>query len=188
MNIPFLSNGAIEFDKINSGNSQLLPVFPLGSTNWKRFKSTCTGCMICAEKCPSQIITPSFHSLGSSPVLPTLHFLNNYCLEDCIACSEVCPAGALEEVLPVNKKTTRMATLELKLTECRIVKEGLECSICAEICPLNAIKMINVSDRDLKIPTVIQDVCNGCGKCQYRCPDTEKDKIFRFSSTDKFLH
>lgn len=167
---------------ILSEKDHLQPVFPLGANELRRFKSKCTGCMLCASKCPAGIIIPSMGSIDSSPLLPALNFQNNYCLEDCVACSQVCPTGALQEVFPENKKTTKMASLELKLKECRIVAEGLECAICAEICPAHAIDMKLVAGQKYPIPVVIQEKCNGCGKCQYRCPVKKKEEIFRFNS------
>ena len=165
-----------------AGKDQLQPVFPLGATNLRRFKSNCTGCMLCASVCPTKIISPFMDSSGSSPVWPALNFQDNYCLEDCVACSQVCPTGALTEVFPENKKTTKMASLDLILKECRIVAEGLECAICTEICPLHAIEMRPVADQKFPVPVVIQEKCNGCGKCQYRCPVKKKEEIFWFNS------
>ncbi len=161
--------------------NQIFPVFPLGAKNLKRFMQKCTGCMLCALKCPSQIIHPSLGSTNSSPILPVLNFHKSYCLEDCVECSKVCPTEALEEVLVAEKKTTKMAFLELNLANCRIVVDGLECSICAEICPLNAIKMKILPLNKSPLPTVIQELCIGCGKCLYRCPVKGKDDIFRFT-------
>ena len=167
-----------------SGKDQLFPVFPLGAKNIRQFLNKCTGCMLCAQKCPSGIIKPSTGSLTSSPILPTLDFQNNYCLEDCVACSQVCPTGALEEVFQEKKKTTKMATLELNLKDCVIVADGLECAICAEICPVKAIEMKMNSEQQIALPSVIQDLCNGCGKCLYRCPVKSKAGIFRFYSNN----
>ena len=172
----------VQLNDFLSEKDHLFPVFPLGSTNLNRFKSKCTGCMLCASQCPTKIISPSMGSINGSPIVPILNFQNNYCLEDCIACSLVCPTGALQEVLAENKKTTKMASLELKLKECLIVAEGLECAICAEICPLHAIEMKQVPNQKYPVPIVIQEKCNGCGKCQFRCPAKKKEEIFIFSS------
>jgi ferredoxin len=166
---------------ILSGKEQLLTVFPLGAINPYSFRSKCIGCMLCAQSCPAKIILPSMGAFGGSSVLPVLNFQNNYCLEDCVACSQVCPTGALHEIKVSDKKTTKMASLELNLGQCQIVSEGLECAICAEICPLQAIEMKQVSDQQFPVPVVIQDLCNGCGKCQFRCPVNEKETIFGFN-------
>jgi len=165
-----------------SGKNKIYPAFPLGAKNISQFQNKCTGCMLCAQKCPSGIIKPSTGSLTSSPILPILDFQHNYCLEDCVACSQVCPTKALEEVFQEKKKTTKMASLELNLRDCRIVAEGLECDICREICPVKAIEMKAFSEKKIPLPSVIQDLCNGCGKCLYRCPVKTKVDIFRFYS------
>lgn len=178
--------GGNQLKDLLTWKDQLYRVFPLGATDLRRFKAKCTGCMICAAKCPSKIIIPSFGSIDGSPVLPVLNFQKNYCLEDCVVCPQVCPTGALQEVLPENKKTIKMASLELKLADCRIVAEGLECAICAEICPLGAIEMKQVPNQKFPVPIVIQDRCNGCGKCQYRCPVKDRKDIFCFRFFDKF--
>ena len=163
-----------------STKDQLYPVFPLGVKNISQFLTKCTGCMLCAQKCPSGIIKPSTGSLTSSPILPILNFEHNYCLEDCVACSQVCPTGALKEVFQEKKKTTKMASLELNLKDCIVVAEGLECAICAEICPVKAIEMKRNSEQQIALPSVLQDLCNGCGKCLFRCPVKTKAGIFNF--------
>lgn len=167
---------------ILSGKEQLLPVFPLGSMNLARFKSKCTGCMVCSQACPSGIIKPSMGSFIESPVVPVLDFQKNYCLEDCVTCSQICPTGALHEVRSEEKQNIKMASLELNLSICQIVADGLECAICAEICPLHALEMKQVPDQKFPVPVVIQEKCNGCGKCQYRCPVKNREDIFIFSS------
>jgi len=182
MNTPTGLLASTQLKDFISEKDRLIPVYPLGATDLHRFKSICTGCMLCASKCPAGIIIPSMGSIDSSPVLPVLNFHNNYCLEDCVNCSQGCPSGALNEVQLENKKTTKMASLELNLKECRIVAEGLECAICAEICPLHAIEMKQLPNQIFRVPVIIQDKCNGCGKCQFRCPVKKKEKIFQFNS------
>ncbi len=173
-------NAITNWIDLKSTKNQLFPVFPLGAKKIGQFLNKCTGCMLCAQKCPTGIIKPSTGSLLVSPILPILDFQHNYCLEDCVACSQICPTGALDEVFQEKKKTTKMASLELNLKDCRIVAEGLECDICAEICPVKAIEMKLNSEQKIALPSVIQDLCNGCGKCLYRCPVKTKAGIFNF--------
>jgi polyferredoxin len=182
MSIPLSIISSNEWQGIQSGKVQLLPVFPPGAMNLKRFKNKCTGCMLCAQRCPSKIIIPSIGSFDGTPILPVLNFKDNYCLEECVACSQVCPTGALREIRVEEKSTTKMASLKLDLATCQIVAEGLECAICAEICPLQAIEMKKIPDQKYPIPVVIQNLCNGCGKCQFRCPVKQSEYIFRFTS------
>lgn len=183
MSIPLSVISSNEWNSILSGKVALFPVYPLGSMNLARFKSKCTGCMLCAQRCPSKIIIPFLGSLDGSPIVPVLNFKDNYCLKDCVACSEVCPTGALEPVRMQEKKTTKMASLTLDLTTCQIVAEGLECAICAEICPLHAIEMKRIGGQRYPVPVVNQNLCNGCGKCLYRCPVQKCEEIFQFTSS-----
>jgi len=182
MSIPLSVIGSSEWQGIQSGKVQLLPVFPLGAMNVERFKSKCTGCMLCAQRCPSKIIIPSIGSIDGSPILPVLNFKDNYCLENCVVCSQVCPTGALQEVRVEEKNNTKMASLKLDLTACQIVAEGLECAICAEICPLHAIEMQRIPDQKYPVPVVNQNLCNGCGKCLFRCPVKKREDIFQFTA------
>jgi len=181
--IPLSVISSNQWRGIQSGEEHLYPVFPLGTMNLARFKSKCTGCMLCAQRCPSKIIIPTLGSFDGSPILPVLSFKDNYCLEDCVVCSAICPTGALERIRVQEKRSTKMASLKLDLTSCQIVAEGLECAICAEICPLHAIDMKRITDQKYPVPVVIQNLCNGCGKCQYRCPVKKREDIFQFTSS-----
>jgi ferredoxin-type protein NapF len=137
--------------------------------------------MICAERCPSGIIFPDSDFSFGSPIIPVLDYRKNYCLEECVLCSHSCPNGALQKVLPSEKKSVRMANLELNLEKCRIVDEGLECALCADICPLDAIEMTLDKNQKFRVPVLNQDLCNGCGKCMARCPVSNREQIFQFS-------
>ena len=156
-------------------------IFPPGGLDYYRFIDHCTGCMVCAQKCPSKIIFPRIGTFKSSQVLPILNFQNGYCTENCIECTLVCPTGALRKMSVDEKETTKIANLELNLGSCIIKTDSLECNICAEICPVNAIKMISNPEGSLPLPNIIQKNCNGCGKCLYRCPAKKKETIFVFS-------
>ena len=158
------------------------PVYPPGVKNISHFKNLCTGCMVCAQKCPAEIISFSLDKSCRSGIIPILNFQNNYCLENCVECTTVCPTGALSPLSIIEKKDYKIAKLKINSDYCLNVKDKLECSLCSEICPVNAIKMRPSPDNNFKIPFVNTDICNGCGKCQYRCPSQNSDEIFNFSA------
>ena len=51
--------------------------------------------------------------------------------------------------------------------------QGVDCGTCASHCPAGAISMVRKVQGDREsplIPSVIDDRCIGCGKCEYLCP------------------
>ena len=157
-------------------------IFPPGSGDSDFFKRNCTGCMVCGQKCPAGIIHTSAILSTGSPLLPILDFKNGYCMEDCIECTIVCPTGALTRWSAEEKKTKKIASLELNTKKCLVNTYKLECNVCAEICPVEALKMIPGVPDSFPLPQVNREVCTGCGKCLYRCPAEERGKIFIFNT------
>ena len=43
---------------------------------------------------------------------------------------------------------------------------------CAEHCPTGALQMVKGPHKFATIPKVIEDLCIGCGNCQFACPVT----------------
>ena len=52
---------------------------------------------------------------------------------------------------------------------------------CYFVCPVDAITI----DDETGARVIVQEECNGCGKCAQSCPFNEKDTILRHSSKDK---
>jgi len=181
LSIPFDLSGVSNENEKHESILNKRYVFPPGGEDHDRFIRNCTGCMVCARKCPTNIIYSSVGLSFSSPVLPILNFKNGYCTEDCIECSRVCPTGALKRLSVGEKKTTKIADLQLNLNKCLIYTNSLECNVCAEICPVDAIKMIPRADSLFPVPMVVQKDCIGCGKCLFRCPAKKREAIFIFS-------
>ena len=53
------------------------------------------------------------------------------------------------------------------------VRDGVSCGNCARHCPAGAIIMVKKDSSDkhsLRIPTVDESRCIGCGACEYLCP------------------
>ena len=56
---------------------------------------------------------------------------------------------------------------------CVAAKGEASCGACASRCPAGAISMVRKDKDDRQsplIPSVIEDRCIGCGKCEYLCP------------------
>ena len=50
--------------------------------------------------------------------------------------------------------------------------KGVSCGNCARHCPTGAIQMVDYEGPNgmVKIPTVDENKCIGCGACEYLCP------------------
>jgi len=86
---------------------------------------------------------------------PRLNFKKNNCAL-CSKCADACPNGTLVP-LPVNK--IKLGTNVKDISQCSSWNGG-KCNWCATICPYNATQLVGGI-----YPTVIPELCKGCGKC-----------------------
>jgi len=150
-----------------------LPIIPPGAGNIKRYQSKCTGCHLCVSKCPAGIITPSTFELGISGFMqPILNFEHFFCDYDCVICSTVCPSHALLPLTKEEKHITRIGKAVFITENCVVHTLSENCASCDEHCSTKAIKMVSYGDPALHlvIPQIDDDLCIGCGACEYACP------------------
>ena len=152
-------------------------VVPPGAAERSVFQSRCTGCGICVNSCPTGIIKPSVRELGVRAMLhPVLDFDRGACLYDCVKCTTVCPAGALEKLSPAAKHKQPIGKARIVASHCIEYTTGKGCGICARRCPVQAIKLLPVDENNRagktvrRLPEVDFDRCIGCGACHYYCP------------------
>lgn len=146
------------------------PITPFGSQSGKNFYSHCTACQLCVAACPHKVLRPS--SKLQRLMQPEMSYERGYCHPDCVKCSEVCPTGA---IIPINAKEKKKIHIGLAAVEkelCIVNSRGVKCGNCARHCPVGAIRMVKkTSDKDsLRIPSVIEKKCIGCGACEFVCP------------------
>jgi len=150
-----------------------LPVIPPGAGTIERYKSKCTGCHLCVSKCPAGIITPSTFELGLSGFMqPILNFERFFCDYDCVICSSVCPSHALQPLTIEEKHISRIGKAIFLTENCVVHSMSENCAACDEHCSTKAIKMVPYGDPalNLNIPQIDNDLCIGCGACEYACP------------------
>jgi ferredoxin len=146
------------------------PVTPPGSVDVKRFNSSCTACHLCVSKCPSNVLTPTFLEYGLIGMLqPAMQFQHGYCNYKCTICTEICPNDALEKITEKQKKTLQVGHVHFIKENCVTVTDGTDCGACSEHCPTQAVSM-QPYKGDLRIPVIDQNLCVGCGGCEYICP------------------
>ncbi|MDE3145345.1 MAG: 4Fe-4S binding protein [Bacteroidota bacterium] len=146
------------------------PITPPGSVDVKRFNDSCTACQLCVSKCPSQVLQPTFTAYGIIGIMqPAMSFKHGYCNYHCTLCSEICPTKAIAKISRKEKKTLQIGKVKFIKENCVVVTDGTNCGACSEHCPTQAVSM-QPYKGDLNIPTINNELCVGCGGCEYICP------------------
>lgn len=160
---------------VSSGGK--LGIAPPGAQSITHLKQYCTACHACVAACPNGIIKPAALEYGIDGfMLPTLKYNYKFCAYDCNICSQVCPDGALMPLTIEEKHLTQIGKAHFRKDHCIIVKDGTDCGACDEHCPTKAITMQPYKDG-LLLPHLNQDICIGCGGCEYVCPATPKAMV-----------
>lgn len=146
------------------------PISPPGAQTTERFNEACTACHLCVNICPTQVLQPSVLEYGLRGLMqPRLDNHAGFCNYDCILCSEVCPTGAILPIKLEDKKLTQLGKAVFVKENCIVETEGTDCGSCAEHCPTKAVRMVDYKNN-IRIPEVNEDICIGCGACEYACP------------------
>jgi ferredoxin len=154
------------------------PIMPPGAMDINKFSRQCTSCHLCVSKCPAQIIEPSLFEYGIGGIMqPMLNFTNQFCNYDCTICTDVCPTGALSSITKETKHHTQIGRVQLYLENCIVYTDETSCGACSEHCPTQAVHMIPYKNH-LTIPEINQEICVGCGGCEFICPALPWKAIF----------
>ena len=150
------------------------PLRPPGAVPEEQFAGVCIRCGNCTAACPSGIIHPDVTYQGGFAGLlaPTVHYTekDEYCLEDCNLCTQVCPSGALQRLdLPTkNRYIVGEALVDTNI--CLLTLGKKECDVCEVACPFKAVSIKWDDNAYISYPDIDTDKCNGCGACQVACP------------------
>jgi len=147
-----------------------VPIAPPGVPSFDHLQEKCISCHLCVSKCPSHVIKPSFLEYGLGGMMqPKLYFDKGFCNYDCTICGDVCPTGAILPLTREEKNHTQMGQVQLIIENCIVYYDETSCGACSEHCPTQAVHMVPYKDS-LTIPEINQEICVGCGGCEYVCP------------------
>ena len=147
------------------------PIVPPGAQSLRHMAQHCTGCQLCVSVCPNDVLRPS--TKLTTLMQPEASYERGYCRPECVRCSEVCPAGAILKITPVDKSAIQIGHAVWVKDNCVSLTDGVECGNCVRHCPTGAITMVASDPEDPyspKIPAVNIELCIGCGACENLCP------------------
>lgn len=142
---------------------------PPGAKPENAFVSGCVRCGECMAVCPTNALQPALgegglEALGTPIIVPRI----GPCTQECSACGHVCPARVIEPFVVEEKSYLFMGTARVDRSACVAWAQGRRCMVCDEACSYDAITA-DVGNG-VGRPIVNQDLCVGCGLCEFVCP------------------
>ncbi|MGR3309425.1 MAG: DUF6599 family protein, partial [Candidatus Brocadiales bacterium] len=178
--------------KLNSQNRLIKGRFPVirppGSVDEDAFLSKCVRCGECMRVCKTNGLHPTTLETGLEGAwTPRLIPRIGYCEHGCTLCTHVCPSGAIKPLKLEVKQVVAIGKARINHNRCipwvgysslpELEKDwkDVNCGVCEEVCPIptKAIHFNTYTDsqgREIRRPFVREDVCNGCGFCEFACP------------------
>jgi ferredoxin len=132
--------------------------------------------------CPSAGLQPIALEAGWEGVwTPALIPRLGWCSYDCCLCGQVCPTGAIPRLTLEEKRQAVMGIARIEQDRCIPWAHLRICTVCHDTCPLpvpdKAIVLEKTETVDelgqkliIRRPRVVQELCIGCGVCEYNCP------------------
>lgn len=137
------------------------------------FVNRCIRCGNCMKVCITNGLQPVSWQAGIEGIwTPQLVPEIGYCEYRCTLCGNTCPTGAIPKISLPQKLKTRLGTARIDRALCIPWARLTQCIVCEEHCPVadKAIKLERDSRTGTLKPIVNEELCVGCGICQYKCP------------------
>ncbi|NVN99641.1 MAG: 4Fe-4S binding protein [Geobacteraceae bacterium] len=168
---------------------------PPGVLTEDEFLKKCVRCGECMKVCLKSALYPAFTQAGVEGLYtPVLIPRLGYCEYNCNLCGQVCPTGAIPDLLIEEKKRQVIGKAVFDKNHCIPFARRIDCIVCEEHCPIpqKAIRSEIVTmtgfdgvKRQVKAPYVVDELCNGCGICEKVCPLEGKSGIEIFAVKDR---
>ena len=155
-------------------------VRPPGVEDEGEFLARCLRCSQCMKVCPTSGLQPALLESGLEGLwTPWLVARLGYCDYGCNACGQICPSGAIPLLDLARKRQAVIGLAAIDRNRCLPWAHGIPCIVCEEMCPTpeKAVRLEEVEVMDdmgkpalVQQPYVLEDLCIGCGICEYQCP------------------
>jgi len=144
---------------------------PPGALPEADFFARCVRCGECMAACPTNTLQPiwfdaGFIGLFSPSVVPG----HGPCDPHCNRCAEVCPTSAIRVLGKEERIWAKTGTAVILPHKCIAWEHDKKCMVCDEVCPYDAVKFVKKKDKPVPVPVVQENLCAGCGYCEYHCP------------------
>jgi ferredoxin len=150
--------------------NKTFPVCPPGGISISGFNKKCTACSLCINACPNGVLQPAFKEYGLEGMMqPVMNYHKSFCTFKCTICTEVCPTDALQPLVLEAKQLTQLGKVKFIKDNCVVKTEKTACGACSESCPTKAVYMVPF-EGNLLIPETNDEICIGCGHCEFACP------------------
>ncbi len=165
---------------LRARKSDSLLIRPPGAQDEEVFLSTCLRCSQCLKICPTSALQPAAFESGLEGLwTPVLVPRVGYCDYGCTACGQVCPSGAIPKLNLERKREAVIGKASVNHNRCLPWASATPCIVCEEMCPTpqKSIRLEEVSvpgadgqSVTVQRPSVMRDLCIGCGICENHCP------------------
>ncbi len=164
--------------RLRTRNSRLIR--PPGVKDEQAFLSNCLRCSECMKVCPTNGLQPLQGEAGLEGLwTPGLMPRVGHCDYGCNACGQVCPSGAIPALTLEQKRQAIIGTAIVNRNRCLPWASATPCIVCEEMCPtpeksirLEEVSLINPAGETVRLqrPSVLRELCIGCGICENHCP------------------
>ena len=168
---------------------------PPGVRDEGEFLKKCVRCGECMKVCLKNALYPAAWQAGveglyTPLVIPRL----GYCEYDCTLCGQVCPTAAIPALQVAEKRREVIGKAVFDRNHCLPFAKKIDCIVCEEHCPIpdKAIRSREVAvigpdgtSRLVKEPYIVEEICNGCGICEFVCPVETKAGVAVFAVKDR---